>query len=277
MKKMVKNRIHLIVIAAFISACSNQSPAPAGSSAAPVAPPAGATVAVVNGEKVTEPMLTVFAQGRGLDVGDAAARQRALDGLIEHVLLAQEARATGLADRPEVQAEVALVGLQQLAGRQRAERRRALVPTEAQVRAYYDQEAARTGGIELHIEHILLTDETEARALQQRALEPGADFTALMAEYAAGSAKQARDLGWANLTQLPPELATAAQSLGDGQVSTQPVQTAFGWHVFRRVGSRPFSPPPFEQVQEGARKQLIEQNIAAHVEALRKKAKIELP
>jgi peptidyl-prolyl cis-trans isomerase C len=243
----------------------------------PAAAPAGPAVAVVNGETLTEPMLTVFAQGRGLDVGDAAARQRALDGLIENLLLAQEARASGLADRPEVQAEVALVGLQQLAGRNRAEQRRALVPTDAQVRAYYDQEAARTGFIELHLEHILLTDETEARALQQRALEPGADFTALMAEYAAGSAKQARDLGWANLTQLPPELATAAQALGDGQVSPQPVQTGFGWHVFRRVASRPYTPPAFEQVQEGARKQLLEQQLAAHVEALRAKAKIELP
>jgi len=232
---------------------------------------------VVNGETLTDPMLTVFAQGRGLDPNEPAARQRALDALIENVLLAQDAHASGLAARPEVQAEVALVGLQQLAGRNLAEQRRAATPTDAQVRAYYDQEAARTGGVELHLEHILLANETEARALQQRAIEPGADFAALMAEYAAGSAKQARDLGWANLTQLPPELATAAQSLTDGQVSPQPVQTGFGWHVFRRVGSRPFSPPPFEQVQEGARKQLIEQNIKAHVDALRAKAKIELP
>ena len=276
----MKNVAYIFVIASIIAGCSSDTTAP-GTPPQPAravlgAPP-GATVAVVNGETLTEPMLSVFARGRGLDVADPTARQRALDALIENVLLAQDAHASGLAARPEVQAELALVALQQLAGRNLAEQRRAAVPTDAQVRAYYDQEAARTGGIELHLEHILLANETEARALQQRALEPGADFTALMAEYAAGSAKQARDLGWANLTQLPPELATAAQALADGQVSPQPVQTGFGWHVFRRVGSRPFSPPPFEQVQEGARKQLIEQNIAAHVEALRTKAKIELP
>lgn len=272
--------VYAIVLAAGISGCSTEAPAPGAASdsaRAVIGAPPGATVAVVNGETLTEPMLTVFAQGRGLDASDPAGRKRALDSLIENVLLAQDAHASGVAARPEVQAELALVGLQQLAGRSLSEQRLAATPTDAQVRAYYDQEAARTGGVELHLEHILLADETEARALQQRAIAPGADFTALVAEYAAGSAKQARDLGWANLTQLPPELATAAQALADGQVSPQPVQTGFGWHVFRRVASRPFSPPPFDQVKEGARKQLIEQNIAAHVEALRAKAKIELP
>jgi hypothetical protein len=47
--------------------------------------------------------------------------------------------------------------------------------------------------------------------------------------------------------------------------------------VFRRVASRPFAPPAFDTVKEGARKQLIEQTIKAHVEGLRAKAKIELP
>jgi peptidyl-prolyl cis-trans isomerase C len=271
-------RASAMLLAVLLAACSRDDAAPQATSA-PAMPtaPAGATVAVVDGEVLTEPMLAVFAQGRGLDPADPAARQRALDALIENVLLAQDARSSGLAARPEVQAEVALVGIQQLAGRTLSEWRRTQVPTDEQVRAYYDQEAARTGGIELHLEHILFADEAEARAALERALAAGADFTALMGEYAAGSAKQARDLGWANLTQLPPELAAAAQAVADGQVGPQPVQTGFGWHVFRRIESRPFSPPPFEQVQAGARKQLADKMLAERVAALRDKAKIELP
>ena len=42
-------------------------------------------------------MLAVFAAGRGLDVGDPSARQRALDSLVENVLLAQDAHARGVA------------------------------------------------------------------------------------------------------------------------------------------------------------------------------------
>ena len=49
-----------------------------------------------NGETLTEPMLTVFAQGRGLDANDPAARQRALDAGHnldpDHVLTDDETR-----------------------------------------------------------------------------------------------------------------------------------------------------------------------------------------
>ena len=95
-----------------------------------------------------------------------------------------------------------------------------------------------------------------------------------MAEYAAKGAKQARDLGWGNLSQYPPELAEAALTLQDGQVGGVPLKTDFGWHVFKRVASRPFAPPPFEQVRDGARKQLVDQALADKAKALREKAKI---
>ena len=277
--KNLKNAFYLIVLTSVISACSGEK---AASPAAPAPPkavlltPPGQAVAVINGETISEPMLSVFAAGRGLDASNPAARQRALDALVENVLLAQDAHARGLGARPEVQAEVALVGVQQLAGRNLAELRRELAPTDEQVRAYYDQEAARTGGIELNLQHILFATEAEARDALQRVQAPGADFAALMGEYAAGSAKQARDLGWANLTQLPEELAAAAQATADGAIGAAPVQTKFGWHVYRRVASRPFSPPPFEQVREGARKQYTEQLVAERVAALREKAKIEI-
>jgi peptidyl-prolyl cis-trans isomerase C len=277
--KNLKKFSYLFVCSALVAACSGEKAAtpaaPAPARAVLLTPP-GKTVAVVNGEAVTEPMLAVFASGRGLDVADPAARQRALDALVENVMLAQDAHARGLGARPDVQAEVALVGVQQLAGRNLAELRRELVPTDDQVRAYYDQEAARTGGIELNLQHILFATEAEARAALQRAQAPGADFAALMGEYGAGSAKQARDLGWANLTQLPDELGAAAQTTADGTTGSAPVQTKFGWHVYRRVASRPFAPPPFEQVREGARKQYTDQLLAERVAALREKAKIEM-
>jgi peptidyl-prolyl cis-trans isomerase C len=258
---------HVVALSILLSAC--------GSSEAPTtAAAAGDTVATVNGEAITTPMLDVYARGRGLDPADPASRNRALDSLIENVLLAQDARAKGLADRPEVQAELELVRLQQLAGRALSEMRSAAPVGDAEVRAYYERESARTGGIELNLQHILFTDEAAANAANERALAPGVDFAALMAQYAAQGATQARDLGWGNLTQMPPELAEAAQRIPDGQVAPLPVQTSFGWHVFKRVASRPFSPPPFEQVEQGARKQLVDQQLAEKVRALRTDAKI---
>ena len=271
-----KSALYIAVIASFIVACSGEKSAP-GAARAIFEAPAGGTVATVNGEVVTVPMLEVFAKGRGLDPADPAQRQRALDALIENVVLAQGALDQGIAARPEVQAEVALVRVQQLAGRALAEHRNKLAIGDEQVKAYYDQEAKRTGGVEVRLQHLLFADEAAAMAAQDRALKPDADFNALIAEYAAGGALQARELNWANLTQLPPELAQAVQGLPDGKVVPLPVQTSYGWHVVKRVESRAYSPPPFEQVREGARKQLIDQAIAAEVKTLREQAKIEMP
>ena len=280
----IRNVFYIAGIAGFIAACSGEKAATDSAPAASVHPtqavlhaPAGATVATVNGEVLTEPMLDVYAKGRGWDPADPAQRQRALDSLIENVLLAQDTFARGLAARPEVQAEVALVRLQQLAGRGLADLRGELKITEEQIKAHYDAEVARTGLVEVQVKHILFADEPIARAANERALKADADFDALIVEYGANGAKQARDLGWANLTQLPPELAAAVQPLPDGQVTPLPVQTSYGWHVAKRVASRPFTPPPFEQVKDGARKQLVDQALAQQVKALRDKAKIELP
>lgn len=274
-----KKVIYISVLASLVAACSADKealPALAASSKAIEGAPVGATMASVNGEVLTAPMLEVYAKGRGLDPNDPAQRQQALDSLIENVLLAQDAYTSGVAARPEVQAEVALVRLQQLAGRSLAETRGALKIGEEQVKAHYDAEVARTGGVEVQLKHILFADQPIATAANERALKAGTDFDALMQEYAT-QAKQARELGWANLTQLPPELASAVQPLPDGQVAPLPVQTSFGWHVVKRVASRPYTPPPFEQVKEGARKQLLDKALAERVKALRDQAKIEMP
>lgn len=278
----VKKPCYIFVIAVFISSCSNKTPDAAGvvapaTSQAVIGAPAGATVATVNGETITAPMLEVYANGRSPDPTDPAKRQLALESLIENVLLAQDAYDRGIAARPEVQAELTLVRLQQLARRNLSEYRLALQITDEQLQAFYDQEAARTGRIELNLKHLLFADQVAARAAVERALKPDADFDALITEYAGGGAQQARDLGWANLSQLPPELVEATKSLPDGQVAPMPVQTSFGWHVIQRAASRAFTPPPLEQVKDGARKQLTDQALAEQVKALRLKAKIELP
>src|SRR5690606_953395 len=106
------------------------------------------------------------------------------------------------------------------------------------------------------------------------ALKPEADFQDVMADFEGRGALQARELDWANLSQLPPELAEAAQQLEDGQVAPVPIQSSFGWHVLQRVESRPLQLPAFEQVKEGARRQLTEQALAERVKALREQAEI---
>jgi peptidyl-prolyl cis-trans isomerase C len=271
--KRIRNALILSLVSALLAACGGQSTGPDPSRVALVAVPEGALVASVNGELVTEPMLLVYARGRGLDPAEPAQRKQALDSLVDNVLLAQDGIARGLTDKPEVQAELALVRMQQLSGRSMADYRAQLEITDEQVERYYAQERERAGDIEWQVEHILFDSAAAAEQALARAQQDGVDFADLIAEYQHG-ALQARRLDWSNASQLPSELVAVLRQLEDGAVAPVTVQTSFGWHVVRRADSRPFEPPALAQVRDGARRQLIERAVAEHVEALRARAEI---
>ncbi len=241
-----------------------------------VAAPDGPLVASVNGETVTEPVLMVYARGHGLDPADPAERQKALDSLIENILLAQHGIETGVASKPEVQAELALVRMQQLAGRTMSTLRSSLTITDEQVAEFYSEEARRAGDTEWRLQHLLFADRAQAEAALAQALEPGADFDRLIEQFT-GVARQAKTLDWGHAMQLPDELVGAARQLTPGQVAPVVIETSFGWHVVRLLEQRPFTPPPLQQVEAGARRQLIERAIADQVAALKAKAQIAAP
>jgi peptidyl-prolyl cis-trans isomerase C len=269
-------RLLLAALLVSLAACGPEQPA------APTAPklivdaPPGAAVVTVDGEVVTEPLLAAYAARRKLDLADPKQRQRAIDGLVDAVVLARDALASNVAQDAEVKAVLAQSRIEHLAQGNIAAFQASSPITDAQLRTFYDEEAVRTGGIELQLQHILFADEASARAALDVAKAPGADFARIMAGYET-TARQAKLLDWANLAQLPPELGLAAKSLQDGEIAAQPVQTQYGWHVVKRIASRPYTPPPIEQVRDGAKRQLEAQMLRERVKALREKAQIVLP
>lgn len=268
---MIRTAVLLLVLVA-VAACSRGGSEVDASSKALLAPPAGPLLASVNGEALSEPLVAAYARGRGLDPANPTQRQQALEGLIEAMLLAQEAIGRGLADGSEAQAEAALVRMQYLAGRAISDFRAKIDISDAKVLDYYQQETARAGLLEWRLEHILFADEASAQAAADRATA-GEDFGQLMTEYAA-TARQARALDWSIPTRLPSELAEVAAQLPDGMVAPAPIQTSFGWHVLRRAESRPFVPPAFETVKEAARQQLAERAMKDFVAGLRSKSEV---
>jgi peptidyl-prolyl cis-trans isomerase C len=263
-----------LALLSSIAACSSGDKGQEQALGALVGAPDGPIVALVNDEVITEPLLLVYARGRGLDPTVPAQRQSALDSLIENVLLAQDARASGLLDRPEVQAEAALVRVQQLAGRRLAEQRAATEVTEEQIVALYQRERQRAGDTEWQAQHMLFVDEAAARAMLARALAPGADFAGLMQEAPSAGAGQAKTLDWSNATQLPEEIVEALKQLDDGETAPVVIRTSFGFHVLRRIAARPFNPPPIDSIRDGARRQIVEAAIKEFVDGLRTRATI---
>ena len=266
-----------VVLALGLSACGGQN-APLNKDAAVARalsfPVADTVVIHVNGEAVSEALLIRVAKARGLDLSDPEQRQQAMDLLVETVLLAQDAIENGLIERADIQADLDLVRIQTLASRNLADTRAGMELSDEQLREFYQQVIAQTGTIELNLLNVMYADEASASAGNAAALASG-DFPTWMATAEATGAQQAADIGWANVAQLPPELARAAIELADGDISPAPVRSAFGWHVFQRAGSRNFTPPPFEDVRDGIRKQAGDKHLEEKLAGLRTKASIE--
>lgn len=258
-----------------LAACGGQPAPSADAQEHALRYPAENAVAVsVNGEGISEAMLARIARARGLDLARPEQREQVVDLAVETLLLSQDAIASGLAARPDVRTELDLVRVQTLAARNLADARAGMTLTDDQLHEFYQQVIAQTGTQELHLRNALYADEAAAiTAAVAAAASP--DFSAWMAGAEAAGAQQARDLGWANVAQLPPELAQAALALPDGGVSAAPVRTRFGWHVIQRVASRQFAPPPFEEVREGIRKQAGDKYLEDRLAALRAKATVQ--
>lgn len=95
---------------------------------------------------------------------------------------------------------------------------------------------------EVNARHILIRvedDQEEDLAKQTAAdlierINNGEDFAALAEEFGSdGTAEVGGDLGWFGRGVMVPEFEAAAFALEPGQLSEEPVQTAFGYHVIK--------------------------------------------
>lgn len=127
---------------------------------------------------------------------------------------------------------------------------RTITVTPAQIAAAYQQNQG-TYASEFDAAHILIcghpnpqtgacqptaADLALAQKVTQQA-QAGADFGELAAQYSADSSTKDNggDLGWQPQGQLVPAFEQAALALKPGQITAQPVQTQFGYHIIKLI------------------------------------------
>lgn len=260
-----------------LAACSTpQAPTNADASAQLIAPlanlDAGPVVARVQGITISQASLEALARARRVDLSNSEHRNRVLDELIGYAVLIDSARQGDQALSAEVRADIELNALAMRANAIAANL--AAEPDEAALRVEYDRQVQLNGDHEYELAHLLFDDEAFATEAAL-AVSSGESFEQVMTGFR-DKAKQAVDLGWVKLGQLPPEFAAAVNSLSDGQTTAQPVKTAYGFHIVRRKASRPLTVPDYDKVREGIRRMLAAQHADAAMEALRDKARIEI-
>jgi peptidyl-prolyl cis-trans isomerase C len=283
---MRTQRISLVLLAAagLLVACTK----PADDAAKPAADAAAAkavSVATVNGQTISAETFNVFLQAvTGKPAAEATPEQKTqlLDQLINMTLAAQAAEKDGLQNGPEVKARISLLGTQILAEAATEKYMKAHPVSETEVKAEYDAQVANMP-MEYKAQHILVDTKEKAEAIIKqldeataKKLDVGAVFSKLAAADSKDpSGKNGGDLGWFSLQSMVKPFADAVTALKKGEITQQPVQTQYGWHVIRLEDTRTLTAPAFDDVKQQVETLTQRKKLQAYLDELRKTAKIQ--
>jgi peptidyl-prolyl cis-trans isomerase C len=242
----------------------------------------GRTLAVVNGEKITEASLAMEAQNLPpylrpiLDTPGGMVQL--LDGMITRDLLMREAIRRGVDRRPDVQEKLAQarrsVVLESLL---REVTEKAEISDNVLRKYYNDNVAAFKVGERVRVKHILFKDKAKADAVAAR-VKAGEPFDALMKSANAEGGTSA-DLGFIEKGSFVKEFEAAAFAAEPGSV-VGPVKNTYGFHVIRIEEKRPAGTRSFDEVkgQLGGelREQVQREAFDQLVQRLKKEGKVRL-
>jgi peptidyl-prolyl cis-trans isomerase C len=242
------------------------------------ADPAAEPVAVVNGAPISRDVWNLYVKTRhaGKTPGDLTAEEQseALDELVKMYAGAQEAEKQKLGEG-EPNARLELVGKSAMAELLFKKYTEGAEPTEAELKAEYDERVAEAPKEEFHARHILVDEEAKAKEMIAQ-LDKGGSFEELAKENSKdGSSTEGGDLGWFNANQMVKPFSDAVQQLEVGKYTAAPVKSEFGWHVIKLEEKRAATPPPFESVKAQLGPLVNQKKFEAHLDELVKAAKVE--
>jgi peptidyl-prolyl cis-trans isomerase C len=259
------------VITLLIAACGKgqqQAAAPAPSDK-PATPP----VAIVDGTPISRDAYDDYLKTllRGKPAADVTPEEKnqVLDQMINMQLIATQAEKDGLQKDPDVATRIALLRTQVMADAAAQKYVKSNEPSDEELHAAYD---AATDKTEYHASHILVA--TKEKALQLiKKIKGGAKFEDVAkAESTDNSKANGGDLGWFTTARMVKPFGDAVKNLKKGEMTTEPVQTQYGWHIILLVDTRD---APFEQLKPQLSNTLMQKKFQVYIEDLKKTAKIE--
>ncbi len=276
---MRTQRLPLVVFMAGIALLAGCTK-PAGEAAKPAASAAGkpaADVATVNGKPITAEQFSVFVEAvTGKPGTDLPPEQKSqmLDQLINMELASQAAEKEGLQNDAATKARIALLTMQVLAQAGTEKYLKAHPVSDSEVKAEYDEQVAKLP-MEYKARHILVDSKEQAEAIIKQ-LDAGADFAKLAAKDSKDpSGKNGGDLGWFSLQSMVKPFSDAVAALKKGEITQQPVQTQYGWHVIQLEDTRAPTAPAFDDVKQQVKTLAERKKLQAYLDELRKTAKIQ--
>ena len=236
----------------------------------------GPVVATVNGQAITQSDFNNYLQLNQIPqpVPDQT-RKLVLDQLVNLTLLSQDAVKHGLNRQPDVSFLIRQQRENVLANAMVRQYLSANPVSDADVKARYAQEAAKTNKFEYRARHILVKSKAEAQRIISQ-LQHGANFATLAKKDSIDiqSARAGGELGWFNQTSMVPAFFDAVAKLKKGEITPEPVKTQFGYHVIQLEDMRPYKFPPYAEMKDRIRAVMQQERVKDLINKLRTDAKI---
>jgi peptidyl-prolyl cis-trans isomerase C len=263
--------------AVMLSACGKgqtggASPSADGASASPA-------VATVNGTNISRAEFDVYVksllQGKPQTELTAEQKNQVLDEMVTMELISEQAVKDGLDKDGDVAARLQILRMRVLADAESQKYLKGKEPTDAELHAEYDTAVAALDKTEYHARHILVDSKEKAEALIKK-IKGGAKFEDVAkAESSDNSKTNGGDLGWFTAARMVKPFSDAVKGLKKGEMTAEPVQTQYGYHIIKLEDTRDVAPPPFDQVKAQVSNGVVQKKLQAYVEELKKTAKIE--
>ena len=233
------------------------------------------TIFTINGVEVDSAVVDVYFESRlGAQGVQATPEQREalMTELRDIYILSTQENAKALAAQPRIAAQIELQRLGIVAQAAASDYFANTEVSEEEILAEYNEQVTLAPPLQYKARHILVESQGEALAVIEQ-LNGGADFEELAKEKSTGpSGPSGGDLGWFSPNQMVEPFSNAVQALEDGQYSSAPTQTQFGWHVILREESRESEAPTLESVRENIKTVVQQKKFTAHLDELREAA-----
>jgi peptidyl-prolyl cis-trans isomerase C len=178
-------------------------------------------------------------------------KRQFVENMILNDLLFAEGQKAGYDTDAEIQRQVDDMRKRLVVQRLMREYQKPPEISDADAQKYYDENPNLYSSTQIKASHILVKDESEAKAIRDEVVKDPSKFAAIAKEKSTDKTSGAKggDLGKFGQGRMVPEFEKVAFSLKPGEIS-EVVKTQYGFHVITVTEREEGERKPFDQVKE---------------------------
>lgn len=244
-------------------------------------------LATVEGKEITQSQLDLLIeqapQDQQMQFRTHEGRRQLLNEMIAQELFYLKGKAEKVEETEEYQKEFAEMTEKFLKSYMISHFMSSVKVEEAELRQYYDENQDKfIAPDSVRCSHILVPAKQQAIDIIEEINAGGKTFDQAAKAYSVDTSNKDRggDLGYFHKGQMVAEFEMAAFSLNPGEMTSEPIQTQFGWHIIQCNDRKTNEIVPFEAARDSLHRFLLGQKqnrrYVAEAEDLKKQYQVDI-